>query len=347
MRPPGELNLIYLKCAPPAAEAFAPSDGYCPGSKAFLLNFLDRVIKAKVNPVTSFCDPFAGSGAVAVHFAEAGAQVIAGDLRRASYVLNSAFLLANSSNVGRDKLQQMAAYLGALSGRSGPLARRLAPALGAELAGRVQAWRATIAGLAAAGRLTTQEERVLVAAVLQVVGRKLAGRDWGKPGARLALPQLRDFPQTQLVFQRDAGELVREVEAEVLYLDPPLGREESDEGLALLEDVAWGGAGQPGGGRSKTGWSPATQAVWADPARATKTLASLLAGARCRHLFLSYSSEGVIGNRTIWDLLKTRGRPECFEWEHAVVTRNGSGRVTERLFYCALKSECALKPEAD
>ena len=339
MRPPGELNLIYLGCTPPAAEAFAPSDGYCPGNKAFLLHFLERVIRAKVNPVTSFADFFAGSGSVASHFAAAGARVVANDLRRASFIMNSAFLLANSSNVQRDKLQQVAAYLGALSGRPGPLARRLASVLGAELAGRVQAWRTAIADLAAAGRLTDHEETVLVAAVLQAVGRKLAGWDRGKPGARLVLPRLADFRQSHAVFQREAGELVREVEAEVLYLDPPLGRETGDEGLALLEDVAWGGTGRPGDGRGKAGWSPVTQAVWADPARASKALAGLIAGARCRHLFLSYSSQGVIANRTIWDLLKTRGRPECFEWEHSVVTGSGSGRVTERLFYCALRAD--------
>ncbi|MDI6871932.1 MAG: DNA adenine methylase [Bacillota bacterium] len=334
MRPPDELKLIYLGCAAPEADDFTPSERSYPGNKAGLLSFLDRVVRAKAHPLTSIADLFAGSGTVAVHFAEAGARVIANDLRYSSYLTNCAFLLSHAGNVDKGKLRQIATYLAALPARPGPLARRSTPLLGPELAGKVQACRTAIGELRAGGRLTEQEERVLVAALLQAVDRATDSR---QKGGRLPLrlPRLGNY-RDNAVFNRDARQLIREVEAEVVYLDPPLGQEPEADRLALLDEVARGGSGGAAGqGRLAPSLAPLDD--WAEAERATRALADLIARARCRHLFLSYSSEGVIPNRTIWDLLKTRGRPECFELEHGAASAAGSGRVTERLFYCALQ----------
>jgi adenine-specific DNA methylase len=80
-------------------------------------------------------------------------------------------------------------------------------------------------------------------------------------------------------------------------------------------------------------------AEWADADRAVRALSDLIGRLRTRHLFLSYSSEGVVPNRSIWELLKTRGRPECFEFEHAGAAPGG--RVVDRLFYCELQPPSA------
>jgi adenine-specific DNA-methyltransferase len=334
VRPPDELKLIYLGCTAPADGRFAPSDRSYPGNKAGLLPFLDRVVRAKVNQVSSAADLLAGTGAVAAYFAEAGARVIANDLRRASYVWNCAFLLSHSGNVNQTKLRKIAAYLEALPGRAGVLTRRAAPLLGPEAAGRIQACRTAIAELQAGGRVTDQEERVLLTMLLHAVDRWVSGRE--RPGRlALRLPRLGEYRENA-VYQQDARQLVREVETEVVYLDPPLGREGEADQLALLEEIARGGGATPGSAAARPAPSLAPLTEWADQERATKALADLVARIRGRHLFLSYSSEGVIPNRTLWDLLKTRGRPECFEFEHGAASSAGAGRVTERLFYCAL-----------
>ncbi|MGE5553534.1 MAG: DNA adenine methylase [Betaproteobacteria bacterium] len=338
MGPADELRLIYLGCAAPEADHIDPSDRSYPGNKAGLLSFLDRVVRAKASPVVTVADLFAGTGAVAAHFAGAGARVIANDLRYASYLANCAFLLSNSGNVEGAKLRKVATYLEALPGRAGILARRCAPLLGPEKAAKVQACRVAIAELRAAGRVTEQEERVLLTALLYAVDRALTGRE--RSGRlTMRLPRLGEYRENA-VYNTDARQLVREVEADVIYLDPPLGREPEADKLALLEEVAWGGTGGPSGlagAGARLGPSLGPLADWNDAERATRALADLLAKVRGRHLFLSYSSEGVIPNRTIWDLLKTRGRPECFEFEHGAASATGAGRVTERLFYCALQ----------
>lgn len=333
MRPPDELKLIYLGCAPPEVAEFTPSERSHPAVRGGLVTFLDRVVRAKVTSVASAADLFAGAGAVSLHFAETGARVLANDLRLANHVLNCAFLLSHPGNVDREKLREMVAYLAALPPRPGWLARRGAPLLGAETAGRVQGCRVALAGLRAAGRVTEQEEKVLLASLLQAVDRLLGGRERRGP-LPLLLPRFGEHRENQ-VFNRDPRQLIREVEAEVLYLEPPLRPEpEAEAGyLALLDEIARGGGSAPPERWARQSLAPL--ADWGETERATRALAELLARARGRHLFLSYSSEGVIPNRTIWDLLKTRGRPECFELEHGALAPGG-GRVVERLFYCAL-----------
>jgi adenine-specific DNA-methyltransferase len=334
VHPPEELKLIYLGCTAPPAATFGPSERSCPGNKGFLLSFLDRVVRAKVWPVSSALDLFAGTGTVAAYFAEAGARVIANDLRPASYVSNCAFLLSNSDQVGQSRLRELLVYLAALPPRSGALARRCAPVLGAEAAGRVQACRTTLAEMRSAGRVTKQEDQILVASLVQAVDKLAGAREQGGR-LPLLLPQYREGRENQ-VYQRDARQLVREVQAEVIYLDPPLRPEPPAEAdrLALLDEVARGEGRASGEAAARQSLAPL--ADWTETERAVRALADLVARVQGRHLFLSYSSEGVIPNRTIWDLLKTRGRPECFELEHAVVSAQGSGRVVERLFYCAL-----------
>lgn len=339
--PSAELKLIYLGCAAPVADDFVPADRVYPGNKAGLVSFLDRVIRAKASPVATFLDLFAGTGTVALHFAAAGVRVTANDLRRASYLTNSAFLLSNGANCDRDKLRQFVAYLAALPSRPGPLARKAAGRLGPVASGKLQGCRAAIAELKAGGKVTEQEERVLLAALVQAVDRLYDARE---PAVRLPLrlPRLGDL-DGHTVFNQDARQLVREVEAEVVYLDPPAGPEPEPERLTLLEDVVRETlAGlpsripKPGGPPPAAAPSLAPLADWADPDRAIRALTDLVTRVRGRHLFLSYSSEGVIPTRTIWELLKLRGRPECFELEHGALSAHG-GRVTERLFYCPLE----------
>lgn len=335
MRPPGELKLIYLGCEAPGANDFEPSERSYPGNKAHLLPFLERVVRAKASPLTSFADLFAGTGTVACHFARAGARVIANDLRYASYLANCAFLLSHPGNVNQGKVREMATYLSRLPARQGWLARRGEPLLGPALAGRVQACRTAIGELHANGRLTDQEEKVLLCSLIQAVDRLMDARDQRRT-IPLRLPRLGDY-RHNAVFNRDVRQLIREVEADVVYLDLPLGQEPEAERLAFLEDVARADSPAERGTAGRTlPPSLAPLSDWGEPERASRALLDLISRVRARHLFLNYSSDGVIPNRTVWETLKTRGRPECFEFEHGSSSPAG-GRVVERLYYCELQ----------
>lgn len=321
MARPGELNLIYLGCSAPQGAEFTPAEHPYPGNQAHLLNFLERVIRAKAPRLASLADLFSGGGAVAAHFAGAGVTVTANDLRQACYVTTSAHLLATPETVDRAKLREITSYLAALPGREGALAQRCLAFMPEEAAHKVQAYAGAVQALAKSGRLTAQEERMLVAGLIYAVDRLVGTGPGGAARMVFRLPRAAGAGPHQ-VFCQDARQLAATVEAEAVYLDPPRGPEKAAGHMALLEEIA-GPAGEPAG-----------LGDWTEPERAAAALADLVSKVRGRHLFLSYGSDGVIPNAQIWSILKTRGRPECFEQEHGAA----GGRVTERLFYCELQN---------
>ncbi len=72
------------------------------GSKLTLLPFLEKVVREVAPEIINaeqktFCDLFAGTGAVGRHFKKLGFQIIANDLQYYAYVLNKAYLEINET----------------------------------------------------------------------------------------------------------------------------------------------------------------------------------------------------------------------------------------------------------
>src|SRR5262249_61101368 len=68
------------------------------GSKHSLLPFIEKIfLKIRDNQVTTFCDIFAGTGAVGRHFKQLGLCVIANDFQYYAYALNKAYLEINDT----------------------------------------------------------------------------------------------------------------------------------------------------------------------------------------------------------------------------------------------------------
>src|SRR5262247_526887 len=69
------------------------------GSKHSLLPFIEKIfLKIRDNQVTTFCDIFAGTGAVGRHFKQLGLRVIANDFQYYAYALNKAYLEINGTS---------------------------------------------------------------------------------------------------------------------------------------------------------------------------------------------------------------------------------------------------------
>src|SRR5215813_4094304 len=68
------------------------------GSKHSLLPFIEKIfLKIRDNQVTTFCDIFAGTGAVGRHFKQLGLRVIANDFQYYAYALNKAYIEINDT----------------------------------------------------------------------------------------------------------------------------------------------------------------------------------------------------------------------------------------------------------
>jgi adenine-specific DNA-methyltransferase len=130
-------------------------------------------------------------------------------------------------------------------------------------------------------------------------------------------PVLVDAAERSQIFQEDANHLVRRVEADVAYLDPPYATHQYGSNYHLLTSIAlWDFPPAPldldGSGvlKRKAGIRPdwvKTRSAYCRRATAADTLADLLQGLRARWILLSYSSEGLVPFETLLDLCSARG----------------------------------------
>lgn len=360
---PGELNLVYTQRSPDPDEVLIHNRKYL-GSKFALLNFIDKVVRAKAVGMRTFADLFSGTGVVSEFIAAQGVAVIANDLLFSNYVTNRAFLTSTPRNCNREKLHKLLDYLNVLPGRDGYVPLNYGDRyFTMDNSRRIQAVRESIAELAADGRITEQEEFVLLTSLVYACDKvantcgqydaylgHLGGPAYTESGTHqvdsnvykpLALKMPRfGFYQGNAVHNADANSLVEEIAADAIYLDPPYNNRQYCDNYHVLENIARWERPELRGKTRKFDRTP-LKSDWSTVKGAEEAFADLVAKVKCRHLFFSYNNEGIIGDRVIWDVLKTRGRPECFEHQYTVFG-NGAGqserrRVVERLFYCEVR----------
>ena len=162
----------------------------------------------------------------------------------------------------------------------------------------------------------------------------------------------------------DANELVREIECDVLYLDPPYNARQYALYYHLLETVAVGDEPMVAGITGKP-VTPRPSSRYCNAAGARERLRDLVRHARCQHIFMSYSSEGLIQDSAeISQILALRGEPSVmtiaqhkrYRSDQDRVADGNGGRkrnyapnttVEEKLFHVAVVRDAPLDSEED
>ncbi|MEP6551727.1 MAG: DNA adenine methylase, partial [Gemmatimonadales bacterium] len=98
------------------------------GNKTRLLPFILRTIERGKIPVGSVHDAFAGTASVSRALKEKGWRVFSSDLLMSSYVLQRAYVVADSADPA---LGEMASELAALPSKESFISRHFSPAGGA------------------------------------------------------------------------------------------------------------------------------------------------------------------------------------------------------------------------
>jgi adenine-specific DNA-methyltransferase len=145
--------------------------------------------------------------------------------------------------------------------------------------------------------------------------------------------------QKHAVFRTEAAELVADLEADVVYADPPYTKRQYAAYYHLLETIVRYDSPELTG---KTGLRPWTEAKsdFCYRRKAPGALERLVRGIRARHLFLSYNSDGQIEDPAIREILSAHG--ELRVWEVPYRRYRSSKRphrgplVTERLYHLEL-----------
>ncbi|MDR2400579.1 MAG: DNA adenine methylase [Deferribacteraceae bacterium] len=309
------------------------------GSKHSLLDFLERCIKKVAgNDRNRFCDLFAGTGAVGRHFKKLGFSVIANDLQYYAFVLNKHYVenhtrpeFINLDEVPDAAAESVCKYLSHLAPKKGFVFNNYAGGSGRlyfsdENAGKCDAVRGKIEEWHTENKITDGEYYFLLTTLLENIDRHAnTASVYGaflkklKPSAQKVFDMnpadLLINNQEHKVFNRDANRLIREIETDILYLDPPYNERQYASNYHLLETIAKYDSPKING---KTGLRDYNEqkSDYCRRAKVCDAFADLIRNANAKYIFLSYNNEGLLPPDYIRKIMSSRGEYGFFTQEY-------------------------------
>jgi len=146
------------------------------------------------------------------------------------------------------------------------------------------------------------------------------------------------------VYKKNANQLVREINCDVLYLDPPYNSRQYGDAYHLLENIVTWRKPKVSGVAKKMDCRDHLKSDYCVKA-AEAAFSDLIANAKTNHILVSYNNTGEkkngrsnakIPDHRIIDILKQRGAVEIFEREYKGFTtgKSDTNGHAERVFYC-------------
>lgn len=303
------------------------------GSKLNLLPQLDAVISERRTHGGVFCDIFSGTGVVGRYFKNRY-PVISNDVLYFSHILQFAGIELNKT----PDLSRLERYIGDpflyLNGidplkhnfESTPLiASEYSPYENGErlyfqekTALHIDAIRQTLDQWFATSLIDESGFKYILASLIENVPSvsNIAGtygaylKHWDprtfKP-LYLEPIQLIDNKKTNLSFNKDGNQLIREVEGEILYVDPPYNGRQYLGNYHLLETIAKYDAPKLKG---KTGIREDVSKLsdYCKKSKASQAFNDLLSNSKFDYVFVSYSSEGLLSEDQLVSIVEQNSK---------------------------------------
>lgn len=296
------------------------------GSKVRLSEFIFNVISNSLDQKLSDCsffDLFAGTGAVGNFFHNKVKCIGYNDREYYSYILNSAFY----SEVGERQYQSTLDELNQLEGVEGFIFQEYSESgtagrlyFSAKNGKKIDAMRLHIEQLFQSCKINEDFYTLLIATLL-VATDKIANIAsvycaYLKKLKKTAMGQIELTPIERALKQvehkihrADSNDLIKNINGEILYLDPPYNGREYGSYYHLLNTLSlYNTEFQPKG---KTGMRSYETSRFCLKKEAVKALFEMLQVADFKHIFLSYNNQGFISASRIEEMMKDLGQYRC------------------------------------
>jgi adenine-specific DNA-methyltransferase len=322
------------------------------GNKTRLRSFICRVLRQRGIRSGRALDPFCGTASVSRTLKRCGFSVQTSDVMRYGYVFGRAYV---ETAARPDSLRVIVRELNRLPSVHGFVTEHYTPAgpegrqhgrmyFTAENAMRVDAIRSWLADHE--GELGADVFYACLAALIEAADRvanttgvyAACVKSW-QPNAVRPL-ELQALPvitgNSCHAYQCDATALIEQTGPfELLYLDPPYNTRQYPGYYHIPELIANGWFAEVPRLRGKTGLldDDEKRSAWCSRKAAENALGRLLESAKCKHIVLSYNTEGIIPEETIERLLRSYGRTATYRRYNHSYKRYRSDSDHERRRY--------------
>ena len=339
------------------------------GCKDKLLDFIESgVRKTELNHGAKFVDLFTGTTVVAQHFKRLGYTVIANDTLESSYALAKTYIELNSEPkfvglkkyLGINKVDpnHVIEYLNGLKPKSSFISKHYCPSgeearmyFSDDNGRKIDATREKIQEWKSEKAITELEYYYLITSLLEAVNRisNVAGtyaaylKKWDPRALKpltLTTPKVISSKRKNKAVKSDANELVKNLNIDILYLDPPYNGRQYASNYFMLEIIAegWFGAKEPEvNGKTGINNYDHLKSDYCYKGIAENALSELVGNNKAKYILLSYNNEGLIPNKNIKGILEVAGKVLPLKKTHkrykSVNQKESDAKTTEEHLY--------------
>ena len=300
--------------------------------------------------INTVADIFAGTGAVASAFKDK--KIITNDLMYSNYISHVAWF--GSEDYSEDKILDYILHYNALEiDEENYMTENFANTFFSHKdCAKIGFIREDIEKSFANNEINERERALLITSLLYAMD-KIANTcghyDAYRQGAEftrnieLSVPQPFETNENNLCYNKDANELVQEIEVDLVYIDPPYNSRQYCDTYHMLENVAkWEKPEVFGVARKMDRKSMKSDYCTKE---ATKAFEDLIKGIKAKYIVLSYNNMAKKGNERsnarisdddIMRILENKGEVEVFSSNYKAFT-TGKSNISEnqeRLFVC-------------
>ncbi|HEU0226133.1 MAG TPA: DNA adenine methylase [Arachidicoccus soli] len=292
------------------------------GSKYKLSEFIEKAVKLTVGRDLSakvFCDLFAGTGIVGRSFKPIVKQVLSNDIEYYSYVLNQNYI---GNHLPIENKKQLIEELNTIPVKEGFIYKNYCKGGHGERmyfsddnGKKIDSVRTKIESWNKKKIINKNEYFFLLASLLEsadkvantaaVYGAYLKKiKKTAQQSFNLNPADFFENETKHLVFNTDSNKLIRKIEGDILYLDPPYNSRQYGANYHLLNTIAKYDKFLPKG---KTGLPNYNKSDYCRKETIENSFEELIRNAQFPYIFLSYNNEGLMSVEFIENIMKKYG----------------------------------------
>ena len=300
------------------------------GSKYKLSYFISSSVKSIVGEDLSdkiFCDLFAGTGVVGRNFKKEVKKVISNDMEFYSYVLNKNYIENHEfldNEIYIKELNETNGEEGFIFNEYSENGKANRLYFSEHNGKKIDAIRTKIEFWKTEKKISSALYYFLLASLLESADK--VANTASVYGA--FLKKIKKTAQKELilepaifeinshsheVYNEDSNLLIKKIEGDILYLDPPYNAREYGANYHLLNTIAKYDHFTPKG---KTGLRDYSKSAFCKKKEVEKSFDDLIKNANFKYIFLSYNNEGIMSSETIKKILSNYGKYDLLTTEY-------------------------------